>query len=397
VVTARIVRGTANPSLAEAVASVNQGSPAYNCSDAAPGSAALITLIEAAGKSYANNHYVIGTLTLNRSVRIQPSEEGFRAYIDSTGAFAFKVASGATVDFYGLNIAHTGGGSGRVIWNEGSLSMTVSTVKGGNVTTEPLGIGGGIYNKGTLYLGTCTIQNNSGKKGAGIYNDSGQIPNLSDTVITQNTATLAGGGIYNVWSTPVEGAVPPNIQGSNTTITYNSAKAGGGIFNRGIIDLYASNIGHNTVSGTGSGETCGSGQSCDGAGGGVLTVAYASNTYARVNFQSGTKVEYNTASGRGGGFYSAGQLNAGDIRIENNRASDGAAIYGAFSGTNTYCSVEVGASSIVGNFTSPAGAGHYSIIDITSDSPHCFFAGVTASGNSNPRCGPNSATPGCPQ
>ena len=68
-------------SLAEAVASVNQGSPAYNCTDFAPGSAALITLIEAPGKPYGNNPYVIGTLTLNRSVRIQTSEEGFIAYI----------------------------------------------------------------------------------------------------------------------------------------------------------------------------------------------------------------------------------------------------------------------------------------------------------------------------
>ena len=133
------------------------------------------------------------------------------------------------------------------------------------------------------------------------------------------------------------------------------------------------------------------------SGGGVLIVANASNTYARVSFQGGTTVEYNTASVRGGGFYSAGQMNTSDIRIEHNQANNGAAIYGAFSGTNTYCSVEGGVNSIVGNVTSPTGSGHYSIVDLTADAPHCFFTGVTASGNSSPRCKSGSATPSCPQ
>ena len=62
-------------SLAEAVESVNTNTQYHECRYVTAGGEDMITLLEAPGKPYASFHYVIGTLTLKRSVRFQPSEE----------------------------------------------------------------------------------------------------------------------------------------------------------------------------------------------------------------------------------------------------------------------------------------------------------------------------------
>lgn len=247
-------------SLAEAVKSINDGSAVANCTDLDSTNPGMITLIEAPGKSYASTHYVMtnmsGPILFKRSVRIQPSEEGFVAFIDSSGALAFRVNPNVDVTFYGLDVKHTGTGSGRLIWNEGTLALASTFVRNGNVTTEAQGLGGGIYNAktGTLSLYSAQILNNKAKRGGGIYNADGNIPFL-DGIISGNSATMAGGGLYNKYT----GANPGATVNLSATIRSNSAKAGGGIVNVGgeMWVVGPTSITSNfTVSGTGSGETC---------------------------------------------------------------------------------------------------------------------------------------------
>lgn len=387
-------------SLAEAVKSVNDGMAVSNCNDLDPGGSGHIQLIEAPGKSYASFHYVIGSLTISRSLRIQVSEEGFTAYIDGAGTQAFKINSGVNVDFYGLNIRHIGSGSGRLIYNSGSLNMSNVTIRNGNVTTEPQGLGGGIYNEKTLWMGDCQLLNNSAKRGGGLYNKAGSVTITSST-ISGNSATMAGGGIYNVNS----GAAnpPTDIVVSSTTISSNSARSGGGMFNKGIIEMVDSSITGNTATTTGSsGETCGASLSCDGDGGGACSVAASSTTYARIGAED-SLITNNVAAGRGGGFYSAGQLNLVTVTISGNKANRGGAIFASSSGTNNYCSVSSPQDftySFIKNNTVTSG-GLYGIIDwnATSVTAKCVMAQnrVQASGNSSPACAPNSTNPGCPQ
>ena len=272
-------------------------------------------------------------------MRIQPSEEGFTAHIQSTGALAFRVYSPADVIFYGLNINHVATGSGRVIWNESSLSLSNTTVRNGNVITEPAGKGGGIYNKGSLSLSTCQITTNHAKRGGGIYNEGGSITMYGCT-ISQNEATMAGGGIYNV--NPTAGGNPPtDITAFNTTITGNKAKAGGGIFTRGVVDFYDSSLKSNqALAGGGSGETCGASASCDGFGGGGCSVAASNITYSRIAFHGNSLIDSNTADARGGGFYSAGQLELITATLSNNSSRRGGAIFASNSGNNHYCNVQ---------------------------------------------------------
>jgi len=361
----------------------------------------MITLIEAPGKPYSSYHYVINTLTLSRSVRFQPSEEGFTAYVDGTGTQAFKINSGVDVTFYGIDISHTGSGSGRVIYNSGSLSISNGTIRNGNVTTEPNGYGGGIYNEGWLSLSSSSVITNSAKRGGGIYNKGGTGSiTMYGVTIWGNSATMAGGGIYNV--NALGGSPPPDdITAFSTSISQNSARAGGGIFNKGQIELHDSSIvGNNTTSTGSSGETCGGGVSCDGFGGGACSVAASSSTYSRIGADGASSITDNSAVGRGGGFYSAGQLNLITVTISRNSANRGGAIFASHSGNNHYCSVSSPAEftySFIDNNT--ASAGQYSILDWDTSTATCVMGQnrVEASGNSFPTCAPGSANPACPQ
>lgn len=408
VFTSSVAAGSINASdgycsLAEAVKSINDGAPVASCVDKDP-SISLVTLIEAPGKSYANFHYVLGgtTLTFNRATRVQVSEEGFTAFIDSSGSLAFKVSIGADVTFYGLDIKHTGTGKGRLIWNAGSLYVSNTTVRNGNMTTDSAGKGGGIYNQGYLNVYASQILNNSAKRGGGLYNEDGTIPGLN-AVITGNKATMAGGGIYNMATGNLNGRAKAFI-GLSGTVGSNTAKAGGGIFNRGEVEVVSPTfITSNVASGTGSGETCNS-VSCDGFGGGVLNLT-AQGILAGFRLSDFATVSFNRATGLGGAFYNTGQLNLRGISIASNQAKSGAAIYaGALviggAPEPNYCDVTsvLGASSINSNTTVPSGG--YSIVDSSGAAQtYCLFSSVSAAGNSTPKCNPAGVRPGfsCPQ
>jgi len=386
--------------LAEAVKSVNEGVSVSDCPDQDPSNPGMITLIEAPGMPYSSYHYVIDSLTLSQSVRFQPSEEGLTAYIDGTGTQAFKINSGVDVNFYGIDISHVGSGSGRLIYNSGNLYMSNGTISNGNVTTEPNGYGGGIYNEGWLSLSSYSIVTNSAKRGGGIYNKGGTGSiTLYGVTIWGNLATMAGGGIYNV--NALGGSPPPDdISAFSSSISQNSARAGGGIFNKGQIELHDSSlVGNNTTSSGSSGETCGDGISCDGFGGGACSVAASSGTYSRIG-ADGASITDNSAVGRGGGFYSAGQLNLLTVTIARNSADRGGAIFASHSGNNHYCSVSSPADFTFSYiYDNTASSGQYSILDWDTSTATCVMAEnrVQAFGNSYPTCAPDSANPACPQ
>jgi len=412
-------------SLAEAIKSVNDGVSVANCTDIDPSNPGRISLTPAPNKPFSTNHYVIGgtTFTLTRSVLITTSEEGFVAFIDSSGSLAFKVNNGVNVSFYGLDIRHTGTGSGRLVWNAGTLSMGSSFIRNGNVTTEPTGRGGGIYNErtGNLSLYSSQVLNNSAKRGGGIYNDDGVIQNL-DATISGNSATMAGGGLYNFRS----GVNANAVVNMSAIITNNSAKAGGGIVNFGgqiFVNSNASITSNSTVAGsvTGGGELCHSGTCtpanpgtchsgpCDGNGAGVLNIDASTSLIASIVTMAPLTVSSNTAVNYGGAFYNTGQLNLDNVTISGNRAKSGAAIFaaGLIGSSSTqpasnYCQVlnSNGPSSITSNTATgtPSNA-VYSIVDSSgADQTFCVFH-ASASGNTNPYCKAAGVRPGttCPQ
>jgi predicted outer membrane repeat protein len=422
--------------LAEAVLHVNGANNNVTyCDDFAPGSAEhRIELLQAANRPYATNHFQITTLTITSSKRV--SIPGLGAFIDSTGRYsAFVIGTKdapqpqPTVFFERLTLTNTAGSAGgRLVENYGTLQLYAVTITKGDATGShhSTGRGGGIFNAGTIgFAENSVISNNKARRGGGLYNDSGVVNQLA-VVISGNVATLAGGGIYNMSTSP-----GPELPTNGRIVTFglrlegNSARTGGGVFNRGLVELTGSTVTGNFTAGTlDSGETClvsvGVDQppgtiSCNDSGGGVLSVHQPGGAVTRFQLSEGS-LSNNTASSRGGGVYAAGVLEMGGNHVDGNRAQNGAALYvvGPADGTQQYCNIYgnnlVGTATINGN-TATSSSGYSIVAGGSLDMRTCTFPGLvppapppaylTATGNSTPRvCKPGTVdlvNSRCPQ
>lgn len=204
------------------------------------------------------------------------------------------------------NVAAKGGG----IEVLGDLELTDSIVSG-NTATD----GGGVYYRhlggiGTageqrlLISGSAIASNSASDRGGGIALIAAQSPNISDSSVGGNDATL-GGGIY--------------LAGSRTalfedgTINYNTAINGGGVYSNGNIDIFRSTVSGNSASGTNDLRT--------GYGGAVaagINGDFGNNLSPRggANFIAST-IRNNYAENGGG----AGWLGIGGISVEDSTVS----------------------------------------------------------------------------
>ena len=124
----------------------------------------------------------------------------------------FTVAPGATAILSGLTIS--GGSSttsGGAITNAGNLTVTNSTLTGNSAADG----GGAIDNLGALAVQSSTLNNNSaGEFGGAIDNESSGSIDVTNSTIAFNAASQ-GGGIYSTGS----------LTAINTTIAYNTSTA----------------------------------------------------------------------------------------------------------------------------------------------------------------------------
>ena len=163
----------------------------------------------------------------------------------------------------GNSATRNGGG----IFINGGVTITVSgtTIDGnsspGNLGQE--GLGGGIFNFGSLTLDKSTVEGNSAQGGGGIYNEGTQSPTspvastliVTNSTLSNNTATAFDGG----------GAFVSNLATfTHATVTANTAAiAGSGIAvdtagnpdNQGFLTLVNSIIANQTAGGDCSGAT----------------------------------------------------------------------------------------------------------------------------------------------
>lgn len=403
-----------------------------------------IELLESPNKPFSTNHFAIknNPLTLKRT-NIPIHIFGSGGFIDSTTYSAFVIPLYSIAFFERVTLTNTAGSAGgRLIENYGELKLYGVTITGGDVTGSQhgKGVGGGIYNGSTSVAGTLfpavisvaqssLITSNKARKGGGIYNDSGIISDLQVS-ITNNTATLAGGGIYNISTTPKDTPwTNGKIDSYGTIVADNRARTGGGIFNRGVIHLNdGSSITGNFTTTTGtSGETCTGSASCDGSGGGVLNAHISANpsttpptpsgSDTRFNFTNST-ISNNTASARGGAFYSVGLLQVTSSTISGNVAKAGGAVVfiaPPTDGAQQYCAFSggFGGGPIVIDrncVTSPCSntTSLFSIVDGTSagaaDFRRCSFGlqpspDMIGTRNSSPLCNRSAVDPSsdCPQ
>ena len=160
--------------------------------------------------------------------------------------------AGLTIDGGSADITISGANQHRVfevgsgIGSGARLTLSNLTVANGAVGISEGG--GGIRNIGsTLEVSNSTISGNSAYAGGGIYTEgSGSTLEVSNSTISDNSSDLAGGGIYIFRSRFESGIVKVTV--SNSTISGNSSDAGGGIHNQlGTLEVSNSTISDNSA------------------------------------------------------------------------------------------------------------------------------------------------------
>jgi hypothetical protein len=217
------------------------------------------------------------------------------------------------------------------------LTITGGSAVGDGENQEDL-LGGGILNKEQLTVKYSTITENTAQlRGGGIYNDGGQLI-VEHSVISKNISEEAsGGGISNTG----------NLEVNYSIIENNDASAGGGIANAGEAKITASSIsGHTSYVGAGIFNL-----------GGQLKVNYSniSNNHALIDgggilSDSGSieikhsSIADNSADNQGGGVFTFN----GNLIVDKSIIRDNSGIYGAGI-VGQLSNVEIKYSAIIGN------------------------------------------------
>jgi filamentous hemagglutinin family protein len=283
-----------------------------------------------------------GELTLIRSVNINGTGNSNLTISGNNTSRVFNISGlGTSVNLNGIAIAqgNADNGGGIQVGSGNTLNLTDSILTNNTATTE----GGGLYNLGVVNISNSTFSGNNALTGGAIANTGSLIIDASNFL--NNNASSIAGAIFN--------DVSANLTISNSNITGNSAvEFGGGIFNDslGNININNSNINNNiatTFDGGGiynndSATLVISNSSFNGntagfEGGAIRNVGISSITETTI---SGNSAAFGGGIGNGGTF----TIIDNSIFSGNSASQNGGAIYNAPS-----FSVAINNSNFVGN------------------------------------------------
>ena len=198
--------------------------------------------------------------------------------------------------------------AGGGIINQESATMTInrSDIKNNNASGGGGGsTGGGVQNANAadITITNTVITNNKAYSGGGFNNSNGATASISESTVSDNTATTSDGGGISV----TQGTA---MTISNTTIKGNTAASGGGgvsSIQSGILTIRGSTIRGNTAE--------------DGAG-----VHQDGGDEARTTITNST-ITGNNATGNGGGIgrFGDGVVNLNNLTITDNTADSDSA------------------------------------------------------------------------
>lgn len=232
-----------------------------------------------------------------------------------------------------INAAH----SGDIIQVNGTFTGNFAITKSLTLRGGKHGVLDGNQTGSALYVGNSPeyvvelsdleIRNGNNAHGGGIANAA--TLTLNNVNIVQNTASEKGGGVFNDSQS--------SLTIIDSVISRNSAAHGGGIASvQGALLISSSEISFNQSTGNGSG-------------------VYMDSSLNRVEIQNSKLFDNTSDSGLGGALYSINnQLNLTDLKINNNKAVSGGAIY------NDQDSIlNVSSSTLQYNVASLSGGGLY--------------------------------------
>jgi CSLREA domain-containing protein len=202
--------------------------------------------VEIEGVTVTSGHESLGTITGGSGI----FNKGTLTLINSTVSDNYAILGGGIYNKGTLTLINsTVSGnyaaelSGGGILNKGTLTLTDSIVS----ENSSNGDGGGIFddNDSTLTLTSSTVSRNSTRgSGGGIFEDNSTLT-LTDSIVSENSADWIGGGIYNKNNS--------TLTLINSTVLGNSAVNGGGISNQDILILTNSTISENSATENGGG------------------------------------------------------------------------------------------------------------------------------------------------
>ncbi len=244
--------------------------------------------------------------------------------IDSGGAGPLTL-TGCT--FSGNSASERGG---AIYCDGGEMTLTDCTFSGNSAKYW----GGAIdVNGDEATLTDCTISGNTANEGGGLFDKSGVPIDLTSCTISQNAATYEGGGIMDdgteeLSGCTISGNTAPSGAGiligsslvvnyytrsyypaeaglSDCTIAGNSATSyGGGILNQGTLTLTNSTLSGNTAK----------------AGGGLDDLVHAVGSYTPI-LPNSAKLSYCSLTGNSASTYGGGIMNEGVLTLTNSTLS----------------------------------------------------------------------------
>jgi hypothetical protein len=268
----------------------------------------------AGGSGRGGGIYNDGTLTLTDSTVSGNSADIGGGIINSLGTLA--VTNSRITD----NSANYGGGFQNA---SGAMTMTNRTLSGNSAGIT----GGGIYNDYVLTVMNSTLSDNSALDGGGIYNDNDSTLTVTNSTLSGNSANY-GGGIFNDFKLTV----------TNSTLSGNSAQSGGGVYNNYDLIMVNDTISGNQAYADGGGIYNGLGTS-------------EANVYNSSIVSNVADVDPGVYVGRAGGIFNA-DFNGAVFNLRNSLVAgnsvSGAPIYDECSGTlNSYGRNIIWAQSVV--------------------------------------------------
>jgi hypothetical protein len=272
---------------------------------------------------------VSGTIILGSTLPTISDPEGL--FIDGGGDVTvsgndavrvLEVGSGAMLTLSSLTITEgfaDEGADGGGILNRGTLELTNATLSSNRVFNdgvngccipELFSAGAGIFNSGggTVAVTNSTLSNNSATLsiGGAIFNDGGGTVTVTDSTLSGNSAPSqdafgsSGGGIYNDGTLTVKNST---LSGNNDTAYGAGIATSAGVF----VPLGGATV---TVA-----NSTFSNNSADGVGGGI---AILSGTTTVTNTVTNSTFSGNSAGGGGGIATESGALTLGNTILANN-------------------------------------------------------------------------------
>jgi hypothetical protein len=277
--------------------------------------------------------------------------------IDATGVSGvitlttgqLNVANSVTILGPGPGTLTVSGNNASGVFNVTGSNVAISglTIANGYSTANGAGINAGGGSGSVLDVSGCVITNNStSQSGGGIYNGNGITMTISNCTISGNYAYQNGGGIYN----------------SNATLTINAStfsgnstyEVGGGVMNYSLSGNAALTI-----------DACTFSSNSAWSGGGIVN--YCDSGSATLTINASTLSGNSAASGDGGGIQNVfGTLMIGDTIL--NAGAAGGNIYN-YSGTVTSDGYNLSSDAAGGDSTTGPGGLLNSTKDIRNTNP----------------------------